>query len=104
MARKNLVGFFSGPIKKHIRNKGNGAEGAEDFLAGQILRHKNLEGFPKTVRKIFVGIPSDEICPPKSFLDEIPPWYIEEPALALVWRASRRFSKYCSAGTGAEAP
>ncbi len=31
IARKKLVGFFPVPIRKYIRNKGNGAEGAEDF-------------------------------------------------------------------------
>ncbi len=64
---------FSGAINKYIRNKGNGAEGAEFFLAGQILRLKNLVGFPKAGWKNLVGIPSDEICPPKCFLDEIFP-------------------------------
>ncbi len=29
--QKKFGGFFSGPIRKYIRNKGNGAEGAEDF-------------------------------------------------------------------------
>ncbi len=45
--------FSPGPIRKYIRNKGNGAEGAEDFLARQISRWKNLAGFLKTVRKIW---------------------------------------------------
>jgi hypothetical protein len=44
------------------------------FLAGHILRQKNLVGFLKTAQ-VVVGIPSDEICLPEFFLDEIPPRY-----------------------------
>jgi hypothetical protein len=52
---------------------GGGNFVANKFRRGQILRRKNLVGFLKTARKNLVGISSDEICPLKFFLDEIPP-------------------------------
>ncbi len=51
---------------------GGGEFVANKFRRGQILRRKNLVGFLKTARKNLVGIPSDEICPPKFFQGEIP--------------------------------
>ncbi len=71
--QKNLVGFFPGPIRKYIRNKGNGAEGAKDFGQDKFCVKKNLVVFLKTIQKNLVGIPSDEICPSIFFLGKIPP-------------------------------
>ncbi len=66
-------GFFLEPIRKYIRTKGNGAEGAEDFWQDKFRAGKIWWVFLKLVRKNLVGIPSDEICPPKFFLGEIFP-------------------------------
>ncbi len=69
-ATENFGGFSPGPIRKYIRNKGNGTEGARKFLAGQISCRKNLVGFLKTVQKNLVKIPDDKIYPSNFILGE----------------------------------
>ncbi len=62
--------FFSGAHKEIYEKQKKWRPRRQRFLAGQISHPKNLVGFFKPVWKNLLGIPGNEICPPKFILGE----------------------------------